>query len=39
VLVFAGTAGGEIAEIFRIKAYTPDVLIQIVHNPKDSGRF
>ncbi|KQW54161.1 hypothetical protein ASC92_22805 [Variovorax sp. Root411] len=39
VLVFAGAAGGEIAEISRTKAYTPDVLIQIVHNPKDSGRF
>jgi len=39
VLVFAGTAGGEIAEISRTKAYTPDVLIQIVHNPKDTGRF
>jgi hypothetical protein len=39
VLVFAGAAGGEIAEISRTKAYTPDVLIQIVHNPKDTGRF
>ena len=39
VLVFAGAAGGEIAEISRTKSYTPDVLIQIVHNPKDSGRF
>ena len=39
VLVFAGAAGGEIAEISRTKSYTPDVLIQIVHNPKDPGRF
>ncbi|WP_157773747.1 hypothetical protein [Variovorax atrisoli] len=39
VLVFAGAAGGEIAEISRTKAYTPDVLIQVVHNPKDTGRF
>jgi hypothetical protein len=39
VLVFAGAAGGEIAEISRTKSYTPDVLIQIVHNPKDTGRF
>ncbi|KQU83511.1 hypothetical protein ASC78_12730 [Variovorax sp. Root318D1] len=39
VLVFAGAAGGEIAEISRTKSYTPDVLIQVVHNPKDSGRF
>jgi len=39
VLVFAGAAGGEIVEISRTKAYTPDVLIQIVHNPKDTGRF
>jgi len=39
VLVFAGAAGGEIAEISRAKAYTPDVLIQVVHNPKDTGRF
>lgn len=39
VLVFAGAAGGEIAEISRAKSYTPDVLIQIVHNPKDTGRF
>jgi hypothetical protein len=38
VLVFAGAAGGgEIAEISRTKAYVPDVLIQIIHNPKDSG--
>ena len=39
VLVFAGAAGGEIAEISRTKSYVPDVLIQIVHNPKDTGRF
>ncbi|MGJ7610354.1 MULTISPECIES: hypothetical protein [unclassified Variovorax] len=39
VLIFAGAAGGEIAEISRTKSHTPDVLIQIVHNPKDSGRF
>ena len=39
VLIFAGAAGGEIAEISRTKSYTPDVLIQVVHNPKDSGRF
>jgi hypothetical protein len=39
VLVFAGAAGGEIAEISRTRSYTPDVLIQIVHNPKDTGRF
>ena len=39
VLVFAGAAGGEIAEISRTKAYMPDVLIQVVHNPKDTGRF
>jgi hypothetical protein len=39
VLVFAGTAGGEIAEISRTRAYTPDVLIQIVHNPADNGKF
>lgn len=37
VLVFAGASGGEIAEISRTKAYAPDVLIQIVHNPQDSG--
>ena len=39
VLVFAGTAGGEIAEISRTRSYTPDVLIQIVHNPADSGKL
>jgi hypothetical protein len=39
VLVFAGTAGGEIAEISRTRNYTPDVLIQIVHNPADSGKL
>ncbi|MEJ1169447.1 hypothetical protein [Variovorax sp. CCNWLW235] len=39
VLVFAGTAGGEIAEISRTRNYTPDVLIQIVHNPADTGRL
>ena len=39
VLVFAGAEGGEIAEISRTKSYTPDVLIQIVHNPKDSGKL
>ena len=39
VLVFAGAAGGEIAEISRNRSYTPDVLIQIIHNPADSGRL
>ena len=39
LLVFAGAAGGEIAEISRTKSYKPDVMIQIIHNPKDSGRF
>jgi hypothetical protein len=39
VLVFAGAAGGEIAEISRTKSYAPNVLIQIVHNPKDSSQF
>ena len=39
VLVFAGAAGGEIADISRTRAYTPDVLIQIVHNPADSGKL
>lgn len=38
MLVIAGAAGGEIAEISRTKAYTPDVLIQIVHSSKDSGK-
>lgn len=39
VLVFAGAEGGEIAEISRTRAYTPDVLIQVVHNPKDTGKL
>lgn len=38
MLVFAGAAGGEIAEISRTKDYTPGLLIQIVHNPQDSGK-
>ena len=38
MLVIAGAAGGEIAEISRTKAYTSGVLVQIVHNPKDSGK-
>ncbi|MET3441719.1 hypothetical protein ABIC94_002481 [Variovorax paradoxus] len=28
-----------VAEISRTRAYTPDVLIQIVHNPADSGKL